>query len=82
MPKKSQPTALKFEEALKQLEAVVAQLESKDLPLEESLQAYERGMALSQQCQTLLEQAEQKVKILTEKGTLKDFQETSDADDA
>lgn len=53
-----------FEQALCDLEAIVEQLEQGDLPLEESLQAFERGVALTRQCQVALKHAEQKVEIL------------------
>lgn len=51
-----------FEDALKSLESIVSALENGDLPLEEAVKKYEEGMALSQHCHKLLEQAE---KVLT-----------------
>lgn len=56
-----------FEKALGDLEAIVEQLEQGDLPLDESLQAFERGVTLTRQCQVALRQAEQKVEILLRK---------------
>lgn len=53
-----------FEAALKELEGLVQVLESGGAPLEESLQAYERGMALLRHCQETLASAEQKIRIL------------------
>lgn len=53
-----------FEKALRDLETLVEQLEQGDLSLDESLKAFERGVALTRQCQTALKQAEQKVEIL------------------
>ncbi|MAK56786.1 MAG: exodeoxyribonuclease VII small subunit [Pusillimonas sp.] len=53
-----------FETALTQLETLVAQMEDGDLPLEQSLAAYERGVALAKRCQSLLDDAEQQVKVL------------------
>jgi exodeoxyribonuclease VII small subunit len=53
-----------FEESLKQLEAIVAQLERGDLPLEESIKMFEEGMRLSAQCKQELDAAEGKVQIL------------------
>jgi exodeoxyribonuclease VII small subunit len=58
---------LDFEQALKELEALVEKLENGELSLEESLKHFERGVALTRICQTALENAEQKVQILTEK---------------
>ncbi len=53
-----------FEESLKQLETIVGRLERGDLPLEESIQLFEEGMKLSNDCKTHLENAEGKVQIL------------------
>ena len=66
-----------FESALSELETIVRSLESgsgsgNGLPLEESLVAYQRGMALLRYCQEALAAAEQKVQIL-EKDALRDF---------
>ena len=57
-----------FEEALETLEALVQSMEEGELSLEESLQAFEKGVKLTRECQSALEQAEQKVKILTSTG--------------
>lgn len=62
-----------FETALLQLEELVASMESGALPLEESLTAYRRGVALTRICQERLAQAEQQVKVL-EAGMLKPFE--------
>jgi len=65
-----------FEELYRRLEEVVAQLESGDLPLEKSLELFEEGMRLSEQCRKALKGAEARLKVLVkdEKGefTLKD----------
>ena len=61
---------LSFEEALRQLEQIVGQLEEGKLPLEESLRLYEEGQALSTHCQTLLEQATLRVEALTAHGEI------------
>jgi exodeoxyribonuclease VII small subunit len=53
-----------FEESLKQLETIVAQLERGDLPLEQSVKLFEQGMELSAACKEHLEKAEGKVQIL------------------
>ena len=53
-----------FEENVKQLETIVAQLERGDLPLEGSIQLFEEGMRLSAACKEQLEAAEGKVQIL------------------
>jgi exodeoxyribonuclease VII small subunit len=61
-------SALPFEDAFAQLEEVVQRLEGGDLPLEEALALYERGMALAGHCQTLLDQAELRVTRLVGQG--------------
>jgi exodeoxyribonuclease VII small subunit len=55
-----------FEAALEQLEQLVTQMESGQLTLEQSLQAFEQGVALTRQCQRTLSQAEQRVQLLVE----------------
>lgn len=66
--------ALNFEQALGELEALVAAMESGDLTLEESLQAFEAGVRLTRECQQTLQQAEQKVQLLlADDGTAADF---------
>lgn len=53
-----------FDTQLKELEALVQRMERGDLSLEDSLQEFERGIALLRQCETQLRSAEQKVQIL------------------
>ena len=60
-----------FEAAIAELETVVKKLEEGDLPLETSLQLYERGVHLSRFCHAQLEQAEKRIEILNERGVLK-----------
>lgn len=56
----------KFENSLSRLEELVRMLEAGDLSLEDSLSCYEEGMALVVQCRKDLEQAEQRISLLTE----------------
>ena len=56
-----------FEHALGELEAVVERLEHGELPLEDALRQFERGVELARTCQASLQQAEQKVEILLKK---------------
>ncbi len=56
---------MKFDMAIKELERIVEDLESQDLPLEKALAAFEEGIKLTRHCAMLLEKAEQKVEILT-----------------
>lgn len=55
---------VQFEEALKQLEAIVSRLEIGDLPLEEALSIFEEGVRLTKLCAVRLSEAEQRVNIL------------------
>jgi exodeoxyribonuclease VII small subunit len=55
-----------FEQSLDALEQLVEQMERGDLSLEESLAAYERGVGLYRRCQTALEQAEMRVRLLSD----------------
>jgi exodeoxyribonuclease VII small subunit len=64
-----------FEAALEDLEALVTSMEEGKLSLEESLQAFEKGIKLTRECQQALQQAEQKVQVLiNEKGDTKDLE--------
>jgi exodeoxyribonuclease VII small subunit len=54
-----------FEQALRELETLVEKLEHGDLPLEESLRHFERGVALTRECQAALKAAEARVELLT-----------------
>jgi len=54
----------KFEDAMRELEDIVKRLESGDLPLEESLKIFEKGVVLSRFCFNKLEEAEKRVSIL------------------
>lgn len=54
-----------FEEAMRELEQVVGQLERGDVPLEESIKLYERGAALKKRCEERLKAAEEKVEAIT-----------------
>ena len=61
-----------FEDALAELEKIVAKMESGKLTLEQSLEAHRRGIELAQVCQSVLARAQQQVKVL-EDDALKNF---------
>ncbi|MCP4082252.1 MAG: exodeoxyribonuclease VII small subunit [Planctomycetaceae bacterium] len=61
--KKTEP---KFEEALTNLEGIVADLETGNLPLTESIQRYEEGVKLLKQCHSSLDQVRRKIELLTQ----------------
>jgi len=74
-----------YESALAEIEAIVAEMESGQLPLDASLAAYKRGAELLHYCRQQLADAEQQVKIM-ENGTLSNFKvesslKTEPADD-
>lgn len=56
---------MSFEQAMKELEAVVGQLERGDVALEESIKLYERGAELKKRCEAKLKEAEEKVAAIT-----------------
>ena len=56
--------AAPFEQCLERLEALVARLESGELPLEEALAVFEEGVGLSRRCAALLEDAERRIEVL------------------
>lgn len=67
--------AVKFEDALKELEATVKKLESSSTTLEEAMELFEKGVGLTKECQKLLEGAELKVtKLLGENGEEEPFE--------
>ena len=75
----SKPRRVNLEKAMNELEEIVEQLETGDLPLDKSLQQFERGVKLSRDCQKALDQAEQKVELLIG-DELKEFSPGEDQD--
>ena len=65
------PTIRDFESAIAELEKIVKTLEEGDLPLEKSLELYERGVQLSRFCHTRLEEAERRIEILNDRGEVR-----------
>jgi exodeoxyribonuclease VII small subunit len=70
-----------FEQSLVELEALVAKLEQGDMPLEEALKSFERGVALTRQCQTALRSAQQKVEVLLARNGNEEIAPFSDGED-
>ena len=66
------PTIKDFEAALTELDSIVKKLEDGDIPLEQSLQLFERGVQLSRFCHARLEEAERRIEILNERGQLQE----------
>ena len=76
--KKSTPPALSFEAAIAELEAIVSQMESGTLALDQSLNAYKRGAELLQICQDSLGSAQQQVQLLNDANKLIAFNANED----
>lgn len=77
-PKTALETPKNFEQAFAELESIVAQMESGQMPLETSLAAYKRGDFLLQYCQKYLAEVEQQVQILNERNQLTAFKVDND----
>ena len=70
-----------FEQSLLELEALVAKLEQGDVPLEDALKTFERGVALTRQCQTALRTAQQKVEVLLARNGEESIEPLADEDE-
>ncbi|MEW5839342.1 MAG: exodeoxyribonuclease VII small subunit [Pseudomonadota bacterium] len=84
-PRKTAPSApdvAQFEASLKELEAVVARMEQGEQTLEDALRDFERGVALTRLCQGMLQNAQQRVDMLTREGKLEPFGQSTATDDA
>ena len=62
------PDELNYEQSVRELEDVIAALETTQISLEESLALYERGKVLARRCAALLDQAELRLKTLSADG--------------
>ncbi len=69
---------LSFEEAIKELTNIVGKIEQGQIPLQDSLQQYERGMALIKQCRTILQKAEKRIEKITKEETSEDKSQKSE----
>ncbi|MDE2221129.1 MAG: exodeoxyribonuclease VII small subunit [Gammaproteobacteria bacterium] len=71
------PKEAGFEATLAELETLVAGMESGNMPLDEALRSFERGVQLTRDCQAALQAAQQRVQVLTQHAagaTLEDFE--------
>jgi len=75
--KKDDISKLSFEDAIKELSSIVGKIEQGEIPLQDSLTQYERGMALIKHCQTILKKAEMRIEKISE-SEAKTQQETED----
>lgn len=67
-----------FEEVLSELEKLAQEMEQRELPLDDAIAKFERGIELSRYCKTLLGTAEGKVQQLTRENALEDFLKPSE----
>jgi exodeoxyribonuclease VII small subunit len=63
------PKEAGFETTLAELEELVARMEAGDLPLEEAMRSFERGVQLTRECQAALQAAQQRVQVLMQRAT-------------
>ena len=64
--KRDDISELSFEESIKELTNIVGKIEQGQIPLQDSLEQYEKGMALIKQCRTILEKAEKRIEKISE----------------
>lgn len=67
MNKKLKSNLSTFEKDLKSMQSILEEIETKDLSLEDIIEKYKQGVELSKKCQKALEEAEQKIKQVTDK---------------
>ncbi|MDH4242096.1 MAG: exodeoxyribonuclease VII small subunit [Phycisphaerae bacterium] len=64
--KKDDISKLSFEQAIKELGSIVGKIEQGEIPLQDSLTQYERGMALIKHCQAILKKAEKRIEKISQ----------------
>ena len=64
---KQSENKINFEQAMKQIEKIVSEVEQGEIPLEKTIEQYENGMKLIQHCRAILEQAEKRIEIIDKK---------------
>ena len=72
---------INLEKSIADLEALVDELESGDLPLEKAMKKFEEGIKLTRQCQKALKEAEQKVEVLVQSAGGEEALEPFDLED-
>ena len=69
---------LSFEEAIKELTGIVAKIEQGEIPLQDSLSQYEKGMALIKRCKGILQKAEKRIEKISKEKTSEDRSQKSE----
>jgi exodeoxyribonuclease VII small subunit len=70
--KKNDIDKMTFEEAIKELTSIVGKIEQGQIPLQDSLEQYEKGMALIKHCKDILEKAEKRIEKISKEENSKD----------
>jgi exodeoxyribonuclease VII small subunit len=70
--KKTDVGNMSFEEAIRELTNIVGKIEQGQIPLQDSLEQYEKGMALIKQCRTILQKAEEQIEKITKEDETED----------
>jgi len=78
MKQKNDISKLSFEQAIKELTSIVEKIEQGEIPLESSLQQYERGMALIAHCRTILQKAEKRIEKISAEDKSEDKSQKTD----
>jgi len=65
---KNDISKMSFEEAIKELTSIVGKIEQGQIPLQDSLEQYEKGMALIKHCRTILQKAEKRIEKIADTG--------------
>jgi exodeoxyribonuclease VII small subunit len=78
--KKADIDKMSFEEAIKELTNIVGKIEQGQIPLQDSLEQYEKGMSLIKRCQVILQEAEKRIEKITKMETEQIEDETSTRD--
>jgi exodeoxyribonuclease VII small subunit len=75
---KNDISKLSFEEAIKELTSIVGKIEQGQIPLQDSIEQYERGMALIKHCRGILQQAEKRIEKIAEEEETGDRKQKTD----
>jgi len=67
--KKNDVEKLSFEDAIKELTDIVGKIEQGEIPLQDSLEQYEKGMSLIKRCRAILQEAEKRIEKISKEET-------------
>ncbi|HLB73601.1 MAG TPA: exodeoxyribonuclease VII small subunit [Sedimentisphaerales bacterium] len=69
---------LSFEQAIKELTSIVGKIEQGEIPLQDSLEQYEKGMALIKHCRSILQQAEKRIEKISKEEETEDEEQNTE----